>query len=207
MGWSVTEAMWCDEALCLGHVALAVRHQHARVGHHEHADGGEALVPGRAQRLVGVDAFGELAQAREVLLGVAARERVGGADQFVGRNGVSGSGCRAAPGRTVSPGFVPGTTAREAAERGYEEDRLQGAESCGALAVHESAPDDGKPSGHHPHPILESFAPARKRGRPASCSRAGLHGLPGPREDEHRAALFGVGPAGGRRGQRGRRTE
>lgn len=69
-----------DEAAGLGGAALAVGDEDAVVGDDEHADGGEAFVAGRAELLVGIDAGGEFPDAWEVVVGVAADVRVGGAE-------------------------------------------------------------------------------------------------------------------------------
>src|SRR5690606_22404789 len=58
--------------------------QHALFGNHEEADGGEPLLARRAELLVGVDAGLDLAHAREVVVRVAARVRVGRAGLFGG---------------------------------------------------------------------------------------------------------------------------
>ena len=97
-----------DEPLGLRDIALAVRHQDALVGDHEHADGGEALVARGAQRLVGVDPVGKFAQPREVLLGVAARKGVGSARKLTA-HAVGGLSAR---GLIIH--FSPGSAAREA---------------------------------------------------------------------------------------------
>jgi len=70
-----------DQALRLFDTPLTVRHQNTFAGDHEHAHGGEALVPSRPELLVGVDVGSELSDPREVLVRIASSIRVGGADE------------------------------------------------------------------------------------------------------------------------------